>query len=125
MSTVTVKFLPSELMRNFLMAGRAHRMQWVKDNLKNYSDSMTFELVGYNPEDCCEEMFDISNNPSRQVERAKMFGKYRSISVGDVVVVDEVKWICDSIGWKKIEEDWFNSDELTPTELANLEMIGE
>lgn len=125
MSTVTVKFLPSELMRNFLMAGRDRRMQWVKDNLKNYSDSMTFELVGYNPEDCCEEMFDISNNPSRQVERAKMFGKYRSVSVGDVVVVDGVKWICDSIGWKKIEEDWFESDELTPTELANLEMIGE
>lgn len=125
MSTVTVKFLPSELMRNFLMAGRDRRMQWVKDNLKNYSDSMTFELVGYNPEDCCEEMFDISNNPSRQVERAKMLGKYRSVSVGDVVVVDGVKWICDSIGWKKIEEDWFESDELTPTELANLEMIGE
>lgn len=125
MSTVTVKFLPSELMRNFLMAGREHRMQWVKDNLKNYSDSMAFELVGYNPEDCCEEMFDISNNPSRQVERAKMFGKYRSVSVGDVIVVDGVKWICDSVGWKKIEEDWFNSDELTPTELANLEMIGE
>lgn len=125
MSTVTVKFLPSNLMRDFLVAGREARMQWVKDNLTHYTDSMSFELVGYNPEDCCEEMFDISNNPSRQVERAKMFGKYRSVSVGDVVVVDGVKWICDSIGWKKIEEDWFESDELTPTELANLEMIGE
>lgn len=28
---------------------------------------------------------------------------YRSISVGDIVEIDGVKYFCDSFGWKKLE----------------------
>lgn len=53
-------------------------------------------------EAAAEEMFDLSNNPSRVSERAEKWGNYRSLSVGDVVFVDDESWLCCSFGWKKL-----------------------
>lgn len=49
-----------------------------------------------------EEMFDLSNNPSRDNERAKRWGRVRSLSVGDIVSVNGVDYLCASMGWKAI-----------------------
>jgi hypothetical protein len=50
-------------------------------------------------EDAAEEMFDLTNNPCRQEERLKLYGNMRSVSVGDVVEVDGVKYLCEPAGW--------------------------
>lgn len=58
-------------------------------------------------EEAAEEMFDLTNNPSRQDERELRYGNYRSVSVGDIIVVEEQPelvstWRCDSTGWTKV-----------------------
>ena len=53
-------------------------------------------------EAAAEEMFDLSNNPSRQHERNIKWGANRSLSVGDVVHVDGESFLCASFGWKKL-----------------------
>lgn len=46
-----------------------------------------------------EEMFDLTNNPSREDERAEVYGSHRSVSVGDIVSVDGVYFLCQPSGW--------------------------
>ena len=46
-----------------------------------------------------EEMFDLTNNPSREIERLARYGNGRSVSSGDVVCVDGIDYLCLSIGW--------------------------
>lgn len=53
-------------------------------------------------EEAAEEMFDLSNNPSRQDERDAKWGRRRSLSVGDVVHVDGESFLCCSMGWHKV-----------------------
>ena len=53
-------------------------------------------------EDGAEEMFDLTNNPSRQEERVQFYGRQRSISVGDIVQVNGRNFLCASFGWKEI-----------------------
>jgi hypothetical protein len=55
-----------------------------------------------------EEMFDLTNNPGRQVEREEKYGRHRSVSVGDIIEVEEQPelkstWICEPSGWKRID----------------------
>ena len=49
-----------------------------------------------------EEVFDLTNNPGRQYEREDMYGRHRSVSVGDIVNVDGADWLCCSMGWWKL-----------------------
>jgi len=49
-----------------------------------------------------EEMFDLTNNPSRQDERIERYGNGPSVSSGDVVQVDDRYFLCMSFGWKEI-----------------------
>ena len=53
-------------------------------------------------EEAAEEMFDLSNNPSRDAERRAVWGENRSLSVGDVVHVNDESWLCCSMGWTKL-----------------------
>lgn len=54
-------------------------------------------------EQAADEIFDMTNNPGRQSERDQYFADCRSLSVGDVVIVDDVIILCCSFGWKRIE----------------------
>lgn len=36
-----------------------------------------------------DELFDLTNNPGRQVEREEKYGRGRSLSVGDIVKVGQ------------------------------------
>lgn len=49
-----------------------------------------------------EEMFDLSNNPDRDVERSFRWGSNRSLSVGDIVQINDDRWVCGAIGWVKV-----------------------
>lgn len=53
-------------------------------------------------EAAAEQAFDIANNPSRGDERVRMFERQRSVSVGDVVEVDGVPFLCASMGWEQL-----------------------
>ena len=46
-----------------------------------------------------EEIFDLSNNPSRENERRERYGSQRSVSVGDIVSVNGIDYLCASRGW--------------------------
>lgn len=53
-------------------------------------------------EEAAEELFDLTNNPSRQEERIRCYGNGKSISVGDIVNVDGVDFLCMSAGWEEL-----------------------
>lgn len=57
------------------------------------------ELEG---EDAAEEMFDLTNNPSRQEEREEKYGRGRSLSSGDIVCINGEMFACLSAGWAKL-----------------------
>lgn len=97
MSKVTILLCPHDVLGNVFF--NKDKVQLIKDALPRYSDAGSFEteLLG---DDAAEEAFDLTNNPSRQEEREKKYGRGRSVSSGDVVDVDGVKYACLSIGWK-------------------------
>lgn len=70
----------------------------VKEHLSNYKVSKSIEVPFY-CEAAAEEAFDLTNNPSRQAEREEKYGLGKSVSVGDVVEVDGVNYLCESFGW--------------------------
>lgn len=53
-------------------------------------------------EAAAEQAFDIANNPSREDERVRIFERQRSVSVGDIVEVDGVPFLCASMGWEQL-----------------------
>ena len=69
-----------------------------------YNDAGEFAVEGTG-EDAAEEVFDLTNNPSRQGEREQLYGRKRSVSVGDMVEVDGDLWLCCPRGWWKISVD--------------------
>jgi hypothetical protein len=55
-------------------------------------------------ESAAAEVFDLTNNPSRQDEREAKYGRGRSLSVGDIVVVEgDGAYLCKSFGWGRID----------------------
>lgn len=50
--------------------------------------------------------FNIGEGPQAQAYRAKML---RSVSVGDVVVIGETAWACESVGWTRITTEELNN----------------
>lgn len=61
----------------------------------------TFETDKEN-EHAAEDMFDLSNNPCREVERDFRWGGNRSLSPGDLVQVNDNIWVCAAVGWVKV-----------------------
>jgi len=70
--------------------------------------------------DICENAFELFNAPLELIKgdyeyfiatdyRSKQL---RSLSVGDIVQVDEVKWVCRPVGWqKKVDYDRENKGD--------------
>lgn len=75
--------------------------QTALENLGRYTalPVMTTWMAG---EAAAEELFDLTNNPSRQDERERCYGRGRSLSVGDIVNVDGVDYLCASFGWEVV-----------------------
>lgn len=65
----------------------------------SFCKSMEFSSAGM---DAAEEAFDLTNNPDRQDERERLYGRGRSVSVGDIVEVDGDAYLCESMGWSKL-----------------------
>lgn len=99
MTKITIKLAPTDLSVELYKARNKSLMAYAYMSRYNVMDSFESKLVG---EAAAEEAFDLTNNPSRQEERELMYGRYRSVSVGDIVMVDDVDYLCDSFGWSVI-----------------------
>ena len=75
-----------------------------------YSDPIHISLLGqfFHDRAVCEEIFDLTNNPYRQEEREERYGRGRSVSVGDIVGVENEKtgvtkfYVCAPCGWVEV-----------------------
>ena len=77
------------------------KIRYNLDAGKYAEHSAKFKVNGVG-EDAAEGVFDLTNNPGRQEERMKVYGTGRSLSTGDIVVVDTEQWACLGIGWVKV-----------------------
>jgi hypothetical protein len=101
MAKVVIHLGTPRILREHFFKADAERMALVRRELPYYTVGGTFEtpLEGAA---AAEEAFDLTNNPSRHEEREKLYGNGRSVSSGDVVEVDGVKYLCLSFGWEKL-----------------------
>lgn len=101
MAKVTIHLGTRLIRREFFFKSEPEKMALIRQELPHYTVGGTFEtpLEG---EDAAEEAFDLTNNPSRQDEREEKYGNGRSVSSGDVIEVDGVKFVCMSIGWERL-----------------------
>ena len=103
-STVTIKLAPSVLASEIyskIYTNKASALNLVEENQNLYKVCSSFTVTA-DGIDAAEEAFDITNNPSRQKERESLYGRGRSVSVGDVVEVDGVNYVCAPTGWIKL-----------------------
>jgi hypothetical protein len=103
-STVTILFCPPMLMMNMYRYRGEAAIPFVKDALKDgrYTEKSPEFMVDGAGESAADEAFDLTNNPSRQDERELVYGKGRSLSVGDIVDTGKEKFVCMSFGWEKL-----------------------
>jgi hypothetical protein len=100
MATVKIKLAPTEIMCAMMISSGVHLVHEALREQK-YTESELFEVNG-DSADAAEDAFDLTNNPSRQEEREEKYGRGRSLSVGDIVVVGEEQWLCLSEGWVEV-----------------------
>lgn len=103
MASATIKLVDPQKMIEFYtskdQAAVARRL--LKQDA--YTIQGTMGVPNLEGEDVAEEIFDLTNNPSRQDERDELYGhRYRSVSVGDIIRVDGVNFLCASMGWQKL-----------------------
>lgn len=101
MALVKIKFAPT--FGVMLTADKAN--DWIQQG-KYTNQSHVFHVFGEG-QDAADEVFDLTNNPSRQDERIQVYGQGRSLSSGDIVVVgtmpsSEEQWLCMSFGWARL-----------------------
>lgn len=86
------------------MFGNPNKAELARSALRagQYTSSDLIEVEAETPEDVAEELFDLTNNPSRQEEREQKYGRGRSMSVGDIALAGGEMWLCVSMGWEKL-----------------------
>ena len=99
MATATIKLVNGELLGNFYFTPDAMALAKKLLNGGLYEVKGTMGVPGLEGEAVAEEVFDLTNNPCRQEEREELYGRGRSVSVGDIVCVDGVDYLCASVGW--------------------------
>ena len=103
MAVATIKLAPEELMGEFYFQ-REFAQSIALRNLAQYTTAGTMGIPLLEGEAVAEEVFDLTNNPSRQDEREDLYGRGRSISVGDIIDVDGVLYLCAPMGWNIVAE---------------------
>lgn len=83
--------------------------------------AMNMRFVIENTEDpkaACEYLFHATNAPAELIDTEQRWIAERficfqehSISVGDVLIINNEAFLCDNVGWKKIENFIANYDE--------------
>lgn len=96
MATITIKLAPAHLLGEIYFADDKAKYAKAWETMYTTHGPISVTESG---QDAAEEAFDLTNNPSRNDERVAVYGTHRSISVGDIVEVDGVAYLCDSFGW--------------------------
>jgi hypothetical protein len=97
MSTIIIKIAPRIVSRGMYDQTKAYAL--VKTHFHEYEVCPAITVV-QSGESAADEAFDLTNNPSRQDEREIKYGRGPSVSVGDIVEVDGVNYICMPLGWR-------------------------
>lgn len=100
----TINLLDSDLMSEFYRAADAGYLALKFLVEGRYTQVGPFEIAeARDGEAVAEELFDLTNNPDRELERERVYGRGRSLSVGDVVFVNSKDmYLCMSTGWAKL-----------------------
>lgn len=101
MAVVTIKLAPVEMMGSFYFSNQSANALQAREQLAQYQSCTPF-VVMQEGVDAAEECFDLTNNPYRQDQREAVYGRGRSVSVGDVIDVDGISYLCSSRGWNII-----------------------
>ena len=98
---VRVKLVNEDFMGEFYFQKNPEALAHRLNREGRYRIAGEFAVMGKG-EAAAEEVFDLTNNPYRQVEREQLYGRKRSVSVGDIVEVNGDDWLCCSSGWWKM-----------------------
>ena len=90
---------PDDMIGSFYFRDTPQALDVVRVRRSHYrlAGMIPTDLVG---EEAAEMVFDISNNPSKESLKESMGWTGRSLSVGDIVMVDGVQYVCLPVGWK-------------------------
>ncbi len=99
MAKVTIHLAPNDMMRAVYFDKKVTPTVRAEFHRYTTAGQFTFDEAG---EAGADEAFDLTNNPCRQEEREQVYGRGRSVSVGDVIEVDNEKFLCLSFGWDKL-----------------------
>lgn len=102
MSVATIKLVNGELLGSFYFTKNPAELAQKLLREGRYKVASTMSLPCLEGEAAAEMVFDITNNPSRELEREQLYGQSRSVSVGDIVNVDGADWLCLSTGWWRL-----------------------
>lgn len=102
MSVATIKLVNEDFLGEFYFQKDPTALAQRLLREGRYRVQGTMGVPGMEGEAVAEEVFDLTNNPGRQEEREELYGRYRSVSVGDIVNVDGSDWLCCSQGWWKL-----------------------
>lgn len=102
MAVATIKLVNEQFMGEFYF--RSNQEVTARSLQKDgwYRVQGTMAVPGMEGEAVAEEVFDLTNNPYRQEEREELYGRHRSVSVGDIITVDGEDFLCASMGWQRL-----------------------
>lgn len=103
MATAVIRLADDKSMHKFF-GGNEHYQSVARQLIHEglYRSVGTIDLNGMNGKEAADEIYDLSNNPSRQDERGEKYGNHRSFSVGDIVIVDGTEYLCMPFGWSEL-----------------------
>ena len=102
MTTAFILFPPTYLQRDaFFSDSQPTLIAAYQDN--RYVIAGTAEVGDLEGHKAAEECFDLTNNPSRNSERAAAnLSRVRSVSVGDIIKVGSAILLCAGTGWTNL-----------------------
>ena len=71
-----------------------------------------------------EYVFEHTNLRTETLGKAFSDKMLRSVSVGDVVVIGEMAWACESVGWERITTEQLNNAIIWDDEIGGLPNAG-
>lgn len=101
MAKVQILLAPSRILGEFYFRS-PDTVSLIREFHHEYQLAAEF-ATQYTGQAAADEAFDLTNNPGREEEREEKYGRFRSVSVGDIVRVDNKEWVCMSTGWKLLE----------------------
>lgn len=103
MSSVTIYLAPTALTATLITSpDKAERLMRRLFSRGMYRACNSFTTLQSGLE-AAEEAFDLTNNPDRAHDRVKLTNCVRSVTLGDVVEVDGVKYVKIEAVWKVLD----------------------